>query len=63
MHEYINGKIVLMTGGTLNHNQISGNFYAALNLQSSVSPMTLNTTIKPITNTGQLLDMMMLMKQ
>ena len=62
-HEYINSKIVLMIGGTLNHNQISGNFYAALNLHSSVSPMTLNTTGKRTTSTGHLLSMMMLMKQ
>jgi Uma2 family endonuclease len=62
-HEYINSKIVLMIGGTQNHNQINGNFYAALNLHSSVSPMTLNTTIKRTTITGHLLSMMMLMKQ
>jgi Uma2 family endonuclease len=30
-HEYTDGKIVRMTGGTPNHNQIVGNFYAALN--------------------------------
>jgi Uma2 family endonuclease len=30
-HEYINGQIIPMTGGTPNHNQIAGNFYAALN--------------------------------
>lgn len=27
-HEYHNGEIVPMTGGTTNHNKISGNFYA-----------------------------------
>jgi Uma2 family endonuclease len=30
-HEYIKGEINLMTGGLPNHNQIAGNFYAALN--------------------------------
>lgn len=30
-HEYINGEIIPMTGGTPNHNQITGNFYAQLN--------------------------------
>jgi Uma2 family endonuclease len=29
-HEYIDGEIVVMTGGTPNHNKITGNFYAAL---------------------------------
>lgn len=29
--EYIDGEIVLMTGGTTNHNQIAGNIYAELN--------------------------------
>ena len=29
-HEYINGEMVLMTGGTPNHNRIAGNFYAEL---------------------------------
>jgi Uma2 family endonuclease len=28
---YINGQIIPMTGGSTNHNQIAGNFYAALN--------------------------------
>lgn len=27
-HEYRNGKIIAMTGGTTNHNEITGNFYA-----------------------------------
>ncbi len=30
-HEYINGEIIPMTGGTPNHNQIALNFSAALN--------------------------------
>ena len=30
-HEYSKGEIVPMTGGTPNHNQIVGNFYAILN--------------------------------
>ena len=30
-HEYIDGQIILMTGGLPNHNQIAGNFYATLN--------------------------------
>ncbi|NBD15356.1 MAG: Uma2 family endonuclease [Cyanobacteria bacterium] len=29
-HEYRDGEIVLMTGGTTNHNEISGNLYAHL---------------------------------
>ncbi|SKB15078.1 Putative restriction endonuclease (fragment) [Planktothrix sp. PCC 11201] len=29
-NEYIDGKIVSMTGGTPNHNDIAGNFYAYL---------------------------------
>ena len=29
-HEYIDGEIIPMTGGTPNHNRIVGNFYAAL---------------------------------
>jgi Uma2 family endonuclease len=37
-HEYINGEIVLMTGGTPNHNQIAGNFYAALNFALKRQP-------------------------
>ncbi|RUT04713.1 hypothetical protein DSM106972_042820 [Dulcicalothrix desertica PCC 7102] len=31
-HEYIDGEIILMTGGTPNHNRIALNFSAALNL-------------------------------
>ncbi|MEA5596468.1 Uma2 family endonuclease [Rivularia sp. UHCC 0363] len=30
-HEYINGEVICVTGGTPNHNQITGNFYASLN--------------------------------
>jgi len=30
-HEYINGEIIVMTGGTPNPNKIAGNLYAALN--------------------------------
>ncbi len=30
-HEYLNGEIFQMTGGTPNHNKLAGNFYAALN--------------------------------
>ena len=37
-HEYINGQIIPMTGGTPNHNQISGNFYAALNFALKRQP-------------------------
>lgn len=37
-HEYLNGEIVLMTGGTPNHNQIAGNFYAALNFALKRQP-------------------------
>ena len=29
-HEYIDGQIIQMTGGTPNHNQITGNLYAAI---------------------------------
>ena len=28
-HEYLNGEIIEMAGGTINHNQIAGNFYRA----------------------------------
>lgn len=37
-HEYINGQIIPMTGGTPNHNQIAGNFYAALNFALKRQP-------------------------
>ncbi len=31
-HEYRNGKIIPITGGTTNHNEIAGNFCAYLKL-------------------------------
>lgn len=31
-HEYINGEMMLMAGGTPNHNTIAGNFHTALNV-------------------------------
>ncbi|VXD15235.1 conserved hypothetical protein [Planktothrix serta PCC 8927] len=37
-HEYINGEIRLMTGGTPNHNQIAGNLYATLNFALKRQP-------------------------
>ena len=37
-HEYINGEIISMTGGTPNHNKIAGNLYAALNLALKRQP-------------------------
>ena len=37
-HEYIDGQIIRMTGGTPNHNQIAGNFYAALNIAFKRQP-------------------------
>jgi Uma2 family endonuclease len=37
-HEYINGEIILMTGGTPDHNQIAGNFYADLNFSLKRQP-------------------------
>ncbi|SKB13936.1 conserved hypothetical protein [Planktothrix sp. PCC 11201] len=37
-HEYINGEIRLMTGGTPNHNQITGNLYATLNFALKRQP-------------------------
>jgi Uma2 family endonuclease len=37
-HEYINGEIRLMTGGTPNHNDIAGNFYIALKLALRQQP-------------------------
>jgi Uma2 family endonuclease len=37
-HEYIDGEIVVMTGGTPNHNKIAGNFYAALNFALKRQP-------------------------
>ncbi|MGI8504033.1 MAG: Uma2 family endonuclease [Hassallia sp.] len=37
-NEYIDGQIIPMTGGTPNHNQIAGNFYAALNFALKRQP-------------------------
>ncbi|MGD1809043.1 Uma2 family endonuclease [Dapis sp. BLCC M126] len=37
-HEYINGEIISMIGGTPNHNKIAGNLYAALNLALKRQP-------------------------
>lgn len=37
-HEYINGEVILMTGGLPNHNRIAGNFYAALNFALKGKP-------------------------
>lgn len=37
-HEYIDGQIILRTGGTPNHNQIAGNFSAALNFALKRQP-------------------------
>jgi Uma2 family endonuclease len=37
-HEYINEKVILMTGGLPNHNRIAGNFYAALNFALKEKP-------------------------
>ncbi|MBD2103529.1 Uma2 family endonuclease [Leptolyngbya sp. FACHB-261] len=37
-HEYIDGEIARMTGGTPNHNQIAGNLYAALNFALKRQP-------------------------
>lgn len=37
-HEYIGGEVVPVTGGTPNHNQIAGNFYAALNFALKRQP-------------------------
>jgi Uma2 family endonuclease len=37
-HEYINGEVILMTGGLPNQNRIAGNFYAALNFALKGKP-------------------------
>ncbi|BAY79143.1 hypothetical protein NIES25_56260 (plasmid) [Nostoc linckia NIES-25] len=37
-NEYIDGQIIPMTGRTPNHNQIAGNFYAALNFALKRQP-------------------------
>ncbi|MBC5797286.1 Uma2 family endonuclease [Sphaerospermopsis sp. LEGE 00249] len=50
-HEYIDGLIIPRTGGTINHNKITGNFYAVVEKQKreqlveklrSLSPEQLN---------------------
>ncbi len=43
-HEYINGEIILMTGGTPNHNKINGNFYAQLNFALKRQPYDIFVT-------------------
>lgn len=43
-HEYINGQIIPMTGGTPNHNKITGNFYAALNFALKRQPYNVFVT-------------------
>ncbi|MGI2908637.1 Uma2 family endonuclease [Tolypothrix sp. VBCCA 56010] len=43
-HEYINGQIIPMTGGTPNHNKIAGNFYAALNFALKRQPLQVFVT-------------------
>lgn len=43
-HEYINGQIIPMTGGTPNHNKITGNFYAALNFALKRQPLQVFVT-------------------
>ncbi|MEH2001341.1 MAG: Uma2 family endonuclease [Nostoc sp.] len=40
-HEYIDGEIIPITGGTPNHNQIAGNFCAALNFALKRQPYRL----------------------
>ena len=37
-HEFIDGEVIPMTGGTPNHNQIVGNFYATLNFALKRQP-------------------------
>ncbi|AFY40305.1 protein of unknown function DUF820 [[Leptolyngbya] sp. PCC 7376] len=37
-HEYIKGEVQLMTGGTPNHNELSGNLYVSLKLALKKSP-------------------------
>ncbi|BAZ41133.1 hypothetical protein NIES4101_70950 [Calothrix sp. NIES-4101] len=43
-NEYVDGKITPMTGGTLNHNQIAGNFYAGLNFALKGKPFRVFVT-------------------
>ncbi len=37
-HEYRNGEIIVMSGGTPNHNRITGNFYAIVNFAFKGQP-------------------------
>lgn len=37
-HEYVDGEIIPMTGGTPNHNKIAGNLYATLNFALKRQP-------------------------
>lgn len=37
-HEYINGEIIQVSGGTPNHNQIAGNLFAHLNFALKRQP-------------------------
>jgi Uma2 family endonuclease len=43
-HEYINGEVVCVTGGTPNHNKITGNLYAALNFLLKRQPYEVYVT-------------------
>jgi Uma2 family endonuclease len=43
-HEYIDGQIIPMTGGTPNHNQIAGNFYAPLSFAIKPQPYRVYVT-------------------
>ncbi|MBW4512957.1 MAG: Uma2 family endonuclease [Scytonematopsis contorta HA4267-MV1] len=43
-HEYIDGEIIPMTGGSPNHNKITGNFYAALNFALKRQPYSVFIT-------------------
>ncbi|MDV3000888.1 MAG: hypothetical protein N5P05_002494 [Chroococcopsis gigantea SAG 12.99] len=61
-HEYRDGKIVLMAGGTPNHNRITGNFYAALHQACKRQPYEVFVTDQrlwiPDTNTYTYPDVM-----
>ncbi|NJL63390.1 MAG: Uma2 family endonuclease [Methylacidiphilales bacterium] len=43
-NDYIDGRIILMAGGTPNHNQIAGNFYAGLNFTLKRQPFRVFVT-------------------
>lgn len=43
-HEYIDGEIVLMTGGLPNHNKIAGNLYIALSIDLKRKPYEIYIT-------------------